>query len=79
MIWDSPTISPMGRAAIEVGCCADLEPRRRVIPPAPTPSLEEYMASLPSLEESVAELIAEAVRMKEKWERDGPEWVRAKA
>ena len=67
---------PMGESAREVGFCVDLEPRRRVvtrktiIPAAPTPSLEEYLASQPTADELAEELIAEAARVTAEWERE---------
>jgi hypothetical protein len=71
----------MGRAAIEVGYCADLERRRvimrvTVIPPAPTPSVDEYLASLPSADEMTAQVVADALRADERWRDTRPDWVR---
>jgi hypothetical protein len=74
-------VTTTGRAPLEVGYCADLERRRvitrvTVIPPAPTPSVDEYLASLPSADEVTAQVVADALRSDERWRDTRPDWVR---
>ncbi len=77
----SADVTTTGRAPLEVGYCADLERRRvitrvTVIPPAPTPWLEEYLASQPTADEMTAQVIEDARRLDERWRQTGPDWVR---